>query len=120
MGQHAAVYGHLDLSLDVITKGIAEADRAESPPTGKVGWQPDISSNLSYVGFRGDHDIGSGYRCVPGRNQIDVSATPGPSPVNQASPGTKITRCRGARLAQQLPRIAGGFGALKLGKTDAP
>ena len=38
-------YGHLDLSFDVITKGIAEGGAGNNPPaTGKTGWQPDISS----------------------------------------------------------------------------
>src|SRR5215471_2171221 len=44
-------YGHFDLSFDVVTKGISD-----SAAQGKLGWQPQVSSNLSYVGFRGDHD----------------------------------------------------------------
>src|SRR5467141_1459714 len=110
-------YGHLDLSIDDITKGIKE-----STAVGKVGWQPDISSNLSYFGFRGDHDIGGGNRIVfQMETQVDVAATPGPSPQNQASPGNaddKVLAALGSR--NSFPGIAGNFGALKLGKTDAP
>src|SRR6266481_1946045 len=69
-------YGHLDLSIDDITKGIKE-----STAVGKVGWQPDISSNLSYFGFRVDHYIVGGYKMVfQVETQVVVSGTPGPSP----------------------------------------
>src|SRR5258706_11356070 len=110
-------YGHLDLSIDDITKGI-------KAPTavGKLGWQADVSSNLSYFGFRGDHDISGGYRMVfQAETQIDVAATPGPSPVNQASQGNVDNKVLGALGSRNsFLGIAGNFGALKLGKTDAP
>jgi predicted porin len=110
-------YGHLDLSIDDITKGIKE-----STAVGKVGWQPDISSNLSYFGFRGDHDIGGGYKMVfQVETQVDVSATPGPSPVNQASQGNVDNKVLGALGSRNsFLGIAGSFGAVKMGKTDAP
>src|SRR5690348_11586377 len=73
------LYGHLDLSVDDVTKGIKDPTAV-----GKVGWQPDISSNLSYLGVRGNHDIGGGLRFVfQMETQVDVSATPGPSPTGQ-------------------------------------
>ena len=110
-------YGHLDLSIDDITKGIKE-----STAVGKVGWQADVSSNLSYFGFRGDHDIGGGNKMVfQGETQIDVAATPGPSPVNQASQGDVDNKVLGALGSRNsFLGIAGNFGAFKLGKTDAP
>ena len=110
-------YGHLDLSIDDITKGIKE-----STAVGKVGWQADISSNLSYFGFRGDHDIGGGNKIVfQAETQIDVAATPGPSPVNQASQGNVDNKVLGALGSRNsFLGIAGNFGAFKLGKTDAP
>jgi predicted porin len=116
-------YGHLDLSFDVITKGIKEGGSGQNPaPVGKVGWLPDISSNLSYVGFRGDHDIGGGNKLVfQVETQIDVSATPGPSPVSQTSPGNQDNKVQGALASRNsFLGIASGLGALKLGKTDAP
>ena len=110
-------YGHLDLSIDDITKGIKE-----STAVGKVGWQADVSGNLSYFGFRGDHDIGGGNKMVfQAETQIDVAATPGPSPVNQASQGNVDNKVLGALGSRNsFLGIAGNFGAFKLGKTDAP
>src|SRR6266850_8085311 len=116
-------YGHLDLSIDDITKGIKEGGAGQNPaPVGKVGWQADVSSNLSYFGFRGDHDIGGGYKMVfQVETQVDVAATPGPSPVNQASQGNVDNKVLGALGSRNsYLGIAGNFGALKLGKTDAP
>src|SRR5712691_1290171 len=116
-------YGHLDLSVDGATKGIKEGGAGQNPaPVGKVGWQADVSSNLSYFGFRGDHDIGRGYKMVfQVETQVDVAATPGPSPQNQASPGNaddKVLAALGSR--NSFLGIAGNFGAFKVGKTDAP
>lgn len=110
-------YGHLDLSVDDATKGIKE-----STAVGKVGWQADVSSNLSYFGFRGDHDLGSGYKMVfQAETQIDMAATPGPSPVGQASQGNVDNKVLGALGSRNsFLGIAGNFGAFKLGKTDAP
>ncbi|HET7763541.1 MAG TPA: porin [Burkholderiales bacterium] len=116
-------YGHLDLSVDGATKGIKEGGSGQNPPaTGKTGWQTDVSSNLSYFGFRGDHDIGGGYKMVfQAETQIDVAATPGPSPVSQVSQGNVDNKVLGALGSRNsFLGIAGGFGAFKLGKTDAP
>jgi len=116
-------YGHLDLSVDSATKGIKEGGAGQNPPSeGKVGWQTDVSSNLSYFGFRGDHDIGGGYKMVfQAETQIDVAATPGPSPVSQASQGNVDNKVLGALGSRNsYLGIAGNFGAFKLGKTNAP
>src|SRR6266702_2978893 len=116
-------YGHLDLSVDGATKGIKQGGSGQNPkPVGKVGWQADVSSNLSYFGFRGDHDIGGGYKMVfQVETQVDVAATPGPSPVNQASQGNVDNKVLGALGSRNsFLGIAGNFGAFKLGKTDAP
>jgi predicted porin len=119
------LYGHLDVSADVITKGISEGQRSlfpTTPPgsvaTGKLGWQPDISSNLSYFGVRGSHEVAPGLRgFFQLETQVDVSATPGPS-VSSSSSDASV---RGAFVSRNsFLGIAGGWGALKLGKTDAP
>src|SRR5713226_1307397 len=111
------LYGHLDLSVDGATKGIKDP-----AAVGKLGWQADVSSNLSYFGLRGSHDIGGGNKMVfQIETQVDVAATPGPSPVNQASPGNidnKVPAALGSR--NSFLGIAGNFGAVKIGKTDAP
>src|SRR5258707_5222717 len=116
-------YGHLDLSVDSATKGIKEGGAGQNPaPEGKVGWQADVSSHLSYFGFRGDHDIcGGDSMVVQAETQIDVAATPGPSPVNQAFQGDVDNKVLGALGSRNsFLGIAGNFGAFKLGKTDAP
>jgi len=46
--------------------------------------------------------------------QVDVAATPGPSPQNQLPPRERGQQgARGARLANSFLGIAGAFGALK-------
>ena len=59
-------YGNLDISLDEATKGIAGkiANNGVDTPVGKVGWLPAISTNLSYLGLRGKHDLGNGLAAV--------------------------------------------------------
>jgi predicted porin len=108
------VYGHLDLSVDEATKGIKDP-----AAVGKLGWQADVSSNLSYFGVRGNHDIGSGNRMVfQMETQVDVSATPGPSPQTNSATDLKVPGALGSR--NSFLGIAGNFGAFKVGKTDAP
>src|SRR5438552_10832650 len=54
------IYGHLDVSIDDITKGIAgKTNAGGATATGKLGYQSDISSNLSYLGVRGSQTLGS-------------------------------------------------------------
>jgi predicted porin len=111
------LYGHLDLSYDVITKGIAgKTDASGNPAVGKLGWQDDISSNLSYLGLRGSRDLGSsGLKGVfQIETQIDVAASPGGSTV----PDNTVKGALSSR--NSFLGLAGGFGAFKLGKTDAP
>jgi predicted porin len=67
-------YGTLDVSTDYVTKGISELGAyafsyANPPatgfvqgnqkvgPVGKVGWQADLSTNKSVLGYRGSHAI---------------------------------------------------------------
>jgi predicted porin len=116
------LYGHLDLSIDTATKGI-KSGQTNAPfgtmtPSGRLGWQPDISSNLSYVGVRGSHDLSGSLRAVfQFETQIDVSATPGPS-VSSSSSDSSVKGALSSR--NSYLGIAGGFGAFKVGKTDAP
>ena len=53
-GGQVALYGNIDVSLDDATKGLDGKHAPDgSAPVGKMGWQPDLSSNISYVGVRG-------------------------------------------------------------------
>ncbi len=114
------IYGHLDLSIDDATKGIAgHLDGSGAPLQGKLGWQSDISSNLSRLGIRGGHDLGeNGLRAVfQIETQVDVSATPGTASSNSSADNN----VKGAFASRNsFLGLAGGFGAAKLGKTDAP
>src|SRR5258706_14837750 len=92
------LYGHLDLSNDDATKGLnsGRVSGGGAPLTGKMGWQSDISSNLSYFGLRGSHDIGGGHKIVfQNEKTDDVVATPGLWPVPQSTPHTKMRAGRG-------------------------
>lgn len=109
------IYGHLDLSIDDANKGLD--GRAGTAANSKLGWQPDISSNLSRVGLRGSRDLGdsNGLKAVfQIETQVDVSATPGPSTV----PDNTVKGAFASR--NSFLGLAGGFGTIKAGKTDAP
>jgi predicted porin len=112
------LYGHLDLSADVLTKGISVGQASLFDPTkkatGKLGWQADISSNLSYFGVRGSHELAPGLRGVfQLETQMDVASTPGTGIPDGSVKGAFASR-------NSFLGIAGSWGALKLGKTDAP
>ncbi|MGE5616741.1 MAG: porin, partial [Bacillota bacterium] len=118
-GGEVSVYGHFDLSLDTATKGIADlTDSAGNHPPGRLGWQPAISSNLSYVGVRGFQTLPAEYRFVYQlETQVDVSVTPGASQSNSNTSG----QVKGALASRNsYIGIASDWGALKIGKTDAP
>ena len=119
-GGELSLYGNLDLSVDDVTKGIAGMTSNGAGPVGNGGWMPDISTNLAYVGVRGFQALGS----LPTRfvyqleTQIDVSATSGTSGSNSntssAVKGGLTSRNSFIGLASP------GWGAFKIGKTDAP
>jgi len=119
-GGEVSVYGHLDLSLDTATKGIADLTDADgNHPPGKLGWQPSISSNLSYVGVRGFQTLArEAYRFVYQlETQLDVSVTPGASQSNSNTSG----QVKGGLTSRNsFIGLASDAGALKIGKTDAP
>jgi predicted porin len=118
------IYGNLDLSVDYATKGLNSSyvapDKSVVSPRGHMGWQPDISSNLSYVGIRGKHPFGSSafsfiYQL---ETQLDISATSGTSNSNSAQDST----VKGALTSRNsfIGVASPTWGALKIGKTDAP
>ena len=113
-------YGNLDLSVDDSTKGIAGkiANDGTSIPAGRVGWMPAISTNISYLGLRGKHDLGNGMAAIfQLETQLDISATAGTSNNNSSNDST----VKGALTSRNsYLGLAGDFGAIKIGKTDAP
>ena len=78
-GGEVSLYGNLDVSVDETTKGL-KSDYGDNGgmPVGKVGWQPAIATNLSFLGLRGTHplqpDLNLVWQLEAG---IDISATPG-------------------------------------------
>jgi len=57
-GGEVTLYGNFDVSFDYTTKGL-QSDYGDNGgmPVGKVGWQPAISTNLSYIGAKGKHPL---------------------------------------------------------------
>ena len=105
------LYGHLDMSIDDANKGLSNYSAA----VGKLGWQADISSNLSRIGVRGSRDLGEGLKAVfQIETQVDVSSNPGGSTV----PDNTVKGAFASR--NSFLGLAGGFGSFKVGKSDAP
>jgi predicted porin len=53
------VYGHLDVSVDDVTKGLHDFYPAVGAgPLGNHSWMDDIASNSTYFGVRGSHKLG--------------------------------------------------------------
>jgi predicted porin len=113
-------YGNIDLAVDDSTKGIAGkiANDGMSTPAGHVGWMPAISTNISYVGVRGKHSIGFGLTALfQLETQLDIAATAGT--VNTNSNNDDVVK--GALTSRNsFVGVSGAFGAIKIGKTDAP
>lgn len=120
-GGEVQLYGNLDLSLDYSTKGIAGfvADDG-SKPAGNGGWMGDVSSNISYLGARGHQALGA----TPTQfvwqleTQVDVSSNSGTSGSNSNTSSV----VKGALTSRNsyIGLASPDWGALKIGKTDAP
>jgi predicted porin len=119
-GGEVSIYGNLDLSIDDTTKGIGDLTVGGGGPVGRSGWMPDISSNISYVGVRGFQSLGS----FPAtfvyqlETQVDVSAMSGTSGSNSNT--SDVVKggltSRNTFIGLASPQ----WGAIKIGKTDAP
>jgi predicted porin len=122
-GGEVSIYGNLDVSFDYATKGINGMTGGGGPtdvPAGNGGWMADISSNLSYVGARGFQKIGDQpfnfvYQL---ETQIDVSVTPG-TPQTNSNQGQRVASALVSRNSF-IGIASPSWGALKIGKTDAP
>jgi predicted porin len=114
-------YGNFNVSIDDTTKDIKNPglDGSGLPPLGNFGWMPAISSNLSYLGARGfervsNYPFNFVYQFEVG---IDISATPGLRQSNSSLSDT----VNGALFNRNtFIGIASDWGAVKIGKTDAP
>lgn len=119
-GGEVSVYGNLDVSLDSSTKGISNlTDSNGNHPPGNGGWMADISTNISYVGVRG-------FQAIPSidtrfvyqlETQLDISVTPGAADTNSNQSG-QVKSAIASR--NSYIGVAADWGAVKIGKTDAP
>ena len=89
-------------------------------PVGNFGWMPDISTNISYLGVRGfqripDQSFNFVYQFEAG---IDISAAPG----TKQSNSNLSNQVNGALFSRNsfIGLASSEWGAIKIGKTDAP
>ena len=117
-GGEVTLYGHVDVSLDDQTSGLSGFINNGKPVTGRNGWVPDISSNLSNFGVRGQRPLSNDLKGVfQFETEVAYAATPGAS--DQAPDGTAQKFSLGSRnsfIGLQSTK----YGAIKLGKTDTP
>jgi predicted porin len=120
-GGEITAYGQLDVSLDGATKNAGSLDLGgNTPPVGNFGWMADISTNISYLGVRGFQRIPTQsfnfvYQFEAG---IDISVTPG----TRQSNGNLSNSANGALFSRNsyIGLASSEWGAIKIGKTDAP
>ena len=120
-GTKVQIYGHSDVSYDYVDNGISAAMEATNPllttpalvARANNGWLGQVSSNLSYFGVRGSHKINDYLTGVfQFETEVMMSDTPGPTSDLQCK------YCLGSR--DTYVGISGPWGAVKLGKEDAP
>jgi predicted porin len=119
-GTTVQLYGHADVSYDYVDNGISPVQEGLhlsslglNPAQANNGWLGQISSNLSYFGVRGSHKVNS---YLTGIFQVETevmySDTPGPTSDLQCK------YCLGSR--DTYVGVKGPWGAVKMGKEDAP
>jgi predicted porin len=117
-GGEVTIYGHADVSLDYQTNGMGDFINNGQKVSGRNGWLPDVSSNLSYFGIRGERSVSSDLKGVfQFETEVAFAATPGAS--DQATDGTAQKYSLGSRNSFVGLQSA-TYGAIKLGKTDTP
>jgi predicted porin len=118
-GGEVTLYGNLDVSFDYATKGLQGDYGANGGvPVGKMGWQPSIATNLSYIGVRGTHpimDVNFIWQLEAG---IDISATPG----TKRTTSNESDTVNGAVFSRNSFIGFSGkeWGAVMIGKVETP
>ncbi len=117
-GGEVTIYGHADVSVDSQTNGMAGYLHNGNPVTGINGWLPDVSSNGSFFGIKGERAIDKDLKAVfQFETEIAYSATPGAS--DQGTDGTAQKTGLGSRNSYVGLQSA-AYGAIKLGKNNSP
>jgi predicted porin len=119
-GGEVTLYGNLDVSFDYTTKGL-KSDYGDmgGMPVGRMGWEPAIATNLSYLGVRGTHplrpDLDFIWQLEAG---IDISATPG---IKETTSNTSFTANGALFSRNSFVGFAGkDWGAVMIGKAETP
>ncbi len=119
-GGEVQLYGFFDVSVDVATKGLQSDYGANGGmPLGKMGWTPDISTNLSRVGAKGKHPLATDNNFIWQLEAgIDISATPG----TKISTSNNSDAVNGALFSRNsFIGFAGkDWGAVMVGKNETP
>ena len=119
-GGEVQLYGNFDVSLDTTTKGL-KSDYGDNGgmPVGKMGWQPSIATNLSYLGVKGRHPVESDLNFIWQLEAgIDISATPG---TKETTSNTSDV-VNGALFSRNsfIGFAGNGWGAVMIGKSETP
>ena len=114
LGTEVSLYGLIDVSLDYGDNGLS----GRAGAVGNNGWQPQISSNLSYLGVRGSHHLFDGKLSAIFQLETEAAYSYTPGGPNPQTGDTAINNGLGAR--NSYIGLIGDWGAIKAGKTDAP
>ena len=117
-GGEIQLYGHVDVSVDDQTNGMSGFIHNGQTVTGRNGYVPDVSSNLSFFGVRGSRSVGDDLMALfQFETEVAFAATPGAS--DQSPDGTAQKFSLGSRNSF-IGLQSKAWGAVKIGKTDAP
>jgi len=117
-GGEVQLYGHVDLSIDTQTSGLSGFINNGQPVTGKNGWVPDISSNLSYFGIRGNRSVTQDLTALfQFETEVAFAATPG---VSDQAPDTTASKFSLGSRNSFIGLRSKGAGTFYIGKTDTP
>lgn len=120
-GGEITAYGNFDISVDEMSKGIAHLVAPDgSHPVGRLGWQPDISTNLSFIGVRGFQALsGNGLSFIYQLEaQIDISSSSGVAETN--SNQNNVVKSGLTSRNSYIGLASDRWGAISIGKTDTP
>ncbi len=113
-------YGNMNVSFDTLTKGLGGKMGPDGPPVGNMGWLPDLSTNISYVGVRGYQNLmdRSFTFIYQFETQVDLASTSGLGETNSSESNV----VKGALTSRNtyIGFSSPVWGAIKFGKTDAP
>jgi predicted porin len=118
-----SLYGNLDVSFDVTTKGIRNMTNPADPtdvPIGNLGWMPAISTNLSYVGLRGFQRLGNNPVNFVWQLETEIAIAAASGTAETNSNQSNVVKGGLTSRNSFIGFASKEWGAVKIGKTDAP